>query len=431
LGNIYFNLEGNTIDPSRIEYLSGSPILNPGEIAKVHLTDVATSFYPIRTYNKVGVATPNEAKDEVLFTSTMENYSISVLSENRILSPEVLAAIDSNYRNHIPVTLNQSYAYTYGNGSTIIKINVNNTGDVIFGIDSIYLTESLIEVNFEDFYTESGSLILDPDEEDFIIVDATDYAEFEVNDEILVCVTGSFGTTVTSDIFYIHTIKDDSDVQIIENIDVNSTSFIYANETGKLLIKNTGDELVTIDEIYVNSTLVNNVTYLYGDPSLNLQECAILSFDIPGLQINQSNDIIVNVKTTSTAETSEILEAFVDPAYYDLRIDEAGTSAFDIANMTLLFTNYGQQNVTLESIYVNNTYIPLPNIYANFRSTWVSLTSSNIEAFNIGVGDSMELTIRIDDLESILGFAIDVSDELVTIIRVEEGAEINHIEIVI
>lgn len=43
----------------------------------------------------------------------------------------------------------------------------------------------------------------------------------------------------------------------------------------------------------------------------------------------------------------------------------------------------------------------------------------------------MELTIRIDDLESILGFSINVDDELVILIRVEEGAEINHIEIVI
>jgi hypothetical protein len=433
LERFYFNddITENRINPNNIEYLSGSLILNPGDKSIVQISDGTTSFYPIRTYNKVGVATPNEAKDEVLFTSTIENYGISALGEERILSPEVFAAIESNYRNHIPVNLTETHAYTYANGSTILKINVKNTRDIIFGIDSIYLTESLTEVDFEDFYTESGSLILDPDEEDFIIVDATDYTDLVVNDEILVCVTGSFGTTVTSDIFYIHTIKDDLDLQIIENIGVNSTSFIYANETGKLLIKNTGDELVTIDEIYVNSTLVSNVTYLFGNPSLDLQECAILSFDIPLLMINQSNDMIVNVTTTTTAETSEILEAYVDSAYYDIRIDDVGTSAFDIANMTLLFTNHGLQNVTLESVYVNDTYISLPNIYANFESTWVPLTSNNIEAFNVGVGDSIELTIRIDDLESILGFAIDVNDELAIVIRVEEGAEINHIETVI
>ncbi|MFX1456689.1 MAG: hypothetical protein ACFFDB_15055, partial [Promethearchaeota archaeon] len=421
----------NRISSDKIEYLSGSAILNPGEKATIKISNVAHSFYPIRTYNIVGLATPNDVRDELLFTSTFENYSITVLSEERILSPEVLAALESNYRKHIPFNLNTTHAYTYENGSTIIKINVKNTGDIIFGIDSIYLTESLMEVDFDDFYTQSGSFILDQDEEDFIIVDATSYADFNVNDEILVCVTGSFGTTVTSDVFYIHTIKDGDDIQIVDSIDGTQTSFIYANETGKLLIKNTGDELITIDEIYVNSTLVSNISYIYGTPSLDLQECAIISFDIPELKINKSNDVIVNVTTTTTAQSVKTLEAYVDPAFYDLRIDDLGTSAFDIANLTVLFTNFGQQNVTLESVYINETYIPLQNIYVNFESTWIPLTSTNIEAFEIGIGNSMELTIRIDDLESILGFSINVDDELVILIRVEEGAEINHIEIVI
>ncbi|MEE9572295.1 MAG: hypothetical protein V3W20_04560, partial [Candidatus Neomarinimicrobiota bacterium] len=319
----------NRILPTQIEYLSGSIILNPGDITRVHISDVTTNFYPIRTYNKIGVATPNEAKDEILFTSTEENYSMSVLSKERIISPEVLAAIDSNYRKHIPVNFSMTHAYTYENGSTSIKINVKNTGDIIFGIDSIYLTESLLEVDFSDFYTESGSLILDPNEEDFIIVDATGYTDFDVNDEILVSVTGSFGTTVTSDVFYIHTLNNSADIQIIESIEGTTTSFIYANETGKLLIKNTGDEIITIDEIHINDTLASNLTYLYGNPSLDLQECAIVSFDISGLKINQSNDMIVNVTTTSTAETIKILEAYVDSVYYDLRIDDVGTVVYD------------------------------------------------------------------------------------------------------
>jgi dolichyl-diphosphooligosaccharide--protein glycosyltransferase len=430
LDRFYLNddIVANEINPSQIEYLSGSTILNPGDISSIHISDVTTSFYPIKTYNKIGVATPNEAKDELLFTSTNENYSISVLSEDRILSPEVLATIGSDYRKHLPVNLNKTHAYTYENGSTIIKINVKNTGDIPFGIDSIFLTESLTPVDFDDYNT----FILNENEENFIIVDATDYVDSEFNDEILVCVSGSFtGTRVTSDIFYVHTIKDDEDIQIIENVETNTTSFIYANETGKLLIKNTGNKQITIDQIYANSTLVSNISYVYGSPSLDLQECAIVTFDVPLLQINQSNEVIINVTTTTTANTSKILEAYVDPVYYDLRIDDLGTSAYPSANMTLLFTNYGQQNVTLDSVYINNTYIPLENLYANYKSTWVPLTSTNIEAFEIGVGNSMELTMRINpELTTLLGVGIATDDELVILIRVEEGAEISHIEIV-
>ena len=51
----------NEILPSQIEYLSGSVILNPGEKTNIHISNVATNFYPIRTFNIIGVATPNEA----------------------------------------------------------------------------------------------------------------------------------------------------------------------------------------------------------------------------------------------------------------------------------------------------------------------------------------------------------------------------------
>jgi len=420
----------NELNPDNIHYLDGSPILEPGDIVTVQITDVEANFFPIRNYNKIGVATPSGISSEALFTSSKENYSISILGQERILSPEVLAALSSTYKNHIPINFNKTHALTFENGSTIIRINVKNTGDIIFGIDSVYLTESLTEVDFEDFYTESGSYNLDTNEEDFIVVNATNYIDSVVNEEILICVTGSFGTTVTSDIGYIHSIKDQPDIQIIENIEGVTTSFIYANETGKLLIKNTGDQQITLDEVYLNSTLATNITYLYGNPSLGVQECAIIKFDIPGLVINKSDDVIINVTTTSTAKTSEIFDAYVDSLYYNIEIDDPGTSVFNSGNMTISFTNLGQQNVTLASIYVNNTFISLPNLYTFFNNSWVPLTSSYMEAFNIGIGDSMDITIRVNDLEIIMGTTINVDDEVVILVRTEEGAEIIHSEIV-
>lgn len=421
----------NKIDPTKIKFLSGSSILRPGEKVAVQITDVATNFYPIRTYDKIGVATPNDVRDEVLFTSTKENYSLSILSRERIISPEALAALNSYDRYYIPLDFNLSHGFTYDNESTILKFKVKNTGNIIFGIDSIYLTESLIEVDYEDFYTKSGSLLMDKNDEDVIIIDATDYGNFEVNDEILVCITGSFGTTVTSDIGYIHTIRDDSDIQIIDKIDSVMTSFIYANETGKLVIKNTGDKVVTIDEIYVNSTIVDNVKYLYGNPSLNIQECAIVSFDIPNLMINKSDEVVINVTTTSTAKAGKILHAYVDPGYYNLTLDDVNTIVDNSRNMTLVFTNNGMANVTLDSVYVNDTYVALNNLFVYFNNSWVRLTGSNLAAFNVGIGDSMEITIQVSDLETITGLSIDVDDVVAILIRTEEGAEIYHEETVV
>jgi len=309
----------NRFDNEFIEYLSGSPILIPGERVKIYLQDSAASFFPIRTYNKIGVVTSNEISDEILFTASKQNYSLTIYDEDRILSPEIAAAsIDSNYRKHIPIDFNKTHAYTYDNGSTIIKIYVKNTGDVIYALDSIYLTESLKSVNPEHFTTVGGKVNLDVNQEEIIVVDATDYVDGEVNEEILICVTTSFGETVASDIGYIHTIKNEPDIQIIENVEGTSISYIYANETGFLVIKNTGNVPVTLDSIYINETVIlnysnsNEIEFIYGNATLDVQECAVVSFDIPVLSINESNEVIVRITTYSTAQTTEIFYAKIN-----------------------------------------------------------------------------------------------------------------------
>ena len=143
--------------------------------------------------------------------------------------------------------------------------------------------------------------------------------------------------------------------------------------------------------------------------------------------INKSNEMIVNITTTiPSVYTNTTLNAYVDPVYYNIVIDDDATSIESSFNMTLLFTNTGEFNVTIESVYVNDTYIPLSQLYAYFNDTWVPLTSSNIEAFEIGIGDTMELTISVNDLELITGLTINVDDEIVITIRTKEGAEIIH-----
>ncbi|MFX1601374.1 MAG: STT3 domain-containing protein, partial [Promethearchaeota archaeon] len=321
----------NRFDPENIDYLSGTAVLEPKDKAYILIQDAATSFFPIRNYNKIGVATPNNIFDEILLTSNVENYSLSILSEDRILSPEVLATFNDHFRKHIPIDFSKSYGYTYDNGSTFLRINIRNTGEIIFVLDSVYLNgvDPANEVEFEDFYTQSGNLSIRSNEEEVIIVDATNYVSGDVNEEILVCVTGSFGTTVASDIGYIHTVADKQDISIIKNVQGLTTSVIYANETGKLLIKNTGNELINIDNIYINNTIVSNINYTYGDSSLDIQECAIITFDFPSLKINESTEVEIKVTTTGTAQVIETFYAYVDSTYYNIIIDDGGTSAVD------------------------------------------------------------------------------------------------------
>ncbi len=415
----------NRIDQEKITYSSGSSVLEPMDKASILIQDADISFFPIKEYNKIGVATPNNIYDEILFTSNVENYSLSILGEDRIASPEELAIFDTNFRKHIPIDFNNSFAHSYDNGTIILNIRIKNTGDIIFGLDQVYLTESLIEADF-DIKPKNETLNPKSNEERLIIIeiDTEDPADAkygltgDINEEILVCITGGFAEleTVASDIGYIHTIKNEPDIKIIKEVQGVASSIIHANETGELLIKNTGNELVTLDNIYVNNTLVTNTEYTYGDSSLEMQECAIVTFDIPGLKINKSDECFINVTTTSLVEANETLNAFVDSGYYNIEIDDVGTSAIDSGIVTILINNNGLLNVTLDSVYINNTYFSIN-----------AFTSDN--GYEIGAGDSLELTIDMATIESKFGI-INVDDILEILVRTLEGAEDIHEEIV-
>ncbi len=405
----------NRFNQSIIEYLSGSQILGPGEKANVILQDSSSVGFSLNgTYKKIGVATPTNNYDEILFTSSVENFSLSILSDERVVSPEILALFDNSFRTHIPIDLNKTHAFTYNNGTTLIKIKVKNTGEQIFGLESIYLTESLIKVLPADY--SIGTLNLEKDEEDVIIIDATNYISGDVNEEILILVTGDFGTTVTSNIGYIHTINDEPEIQILENVDGINSSSIFTNETGRLLIKNTGNESITLKNVYIDDTLVSNIEYNYGNSFLDIQDCAIISFDIPNLKINKSNNVIVNVTTTSSVNAIKTFEASLDSAYYNIIINGQRSSAVDSGNLTIYITNEGLRNVTIDSVYINNNFI--------------SLDSFSEQLFEIGVENSLQLTIDMVLIEAKIG-TINIEDSLEIIVRTEEGAEIIHVEIVI
>ena len=79
--------------------------------------------------------------------------------------------------------------------------------------------------------------------------------------------------------------------------------------------------------------------------------------------------------------------------------------------------NNGIFNVTIDSININGTYIPLVNFTESI--------------YEIGAGDSIQFTISMADLESIMGgITIVINDILIIIVRTKEGAEDTHEETV-
>ncbi len=415
LKDFYIDEENNTLDD--FTYLSGSSILNVGQSASVKIANVTSSFQVFTQYHKIGVITPNNIKDELLFCANYEEFKVSLLGENRIPSPEALIVTQTDFRKHIPINLEQTYAYTYDNGTTIANILVKNTGDVMLGLNSVNFVIS-------GFLYPAEIPALDPlyagDETTISVVIPDIVDDLEINDELGILVTASYDMdTKAADIGFIHTIIDRPDVQIIDIVEGQDASVIYANETGKILIKNTGDESLTLDKLYLNTTteldFASDMTFEYGDISLDIQECALVSFNITGLKLNSSNILNVEITTNTSAQFDLDLTVKVDSQFYNIKIDDAGTIASNTGNVVISVENHGFFNVTLDSVYVNNTF--------------VSLGEFSITNYIIGTDDPIQLTIAMTNLESIIG-AVDVGETLVFLVRTKEGAEDIHEETV-
>jgi hypothetical protein len=415
LKDFYFDSENNTLN--EFEYISGSSILEAGQKAYVKIINSIAPFYPIRTEHKIGVITPNNIKDELLFTSNYDDFQISILEESRIASPEALITTQTDFRKHIPINLEKTNAYTYANGTTLVNIHVKNTGDIILGLDSIYLTKSSTWTSVLDFDPFN---LLPGHEKSVSVVVPDELGDIQVNDELGIIVTTNFdGSTRASDIGFVHTIVDEPDIQIIGSVEGQIASYIAANETGKILIKNTGDETLTLDKMYLNATtelsFASDMNFEFGDISLDIQECALVSFNITGLQLNSSNILNVEVTTNTTAQFDMDFTTIVNSQFYDINIDDTGTFASDSFNVVITIENNGIFNVTVDSVYVNNTLISL----GNFVET----------NFEIGAGSSIQLTISMADLESIIG-TVGIGEILNILVRTKEGAEDIHEETV-
>jgi hypothetical protein len=257
-------------------------------------------------------------------------------------------------------------------------------------------------------------------EKSISVVVPDELGDIQVNDELGIIVTTNFdGSTRASDIGFVHTIVDEPDIQIIGSVEGQIASYIAANETGKILIKNTGDETLTLDKMYLNATtelsFASDMNFEFGDISLDIQECALVSFNITGLQLNSSNILNVEVTTNTTAQFDMDFTTIVNSQFYDINIDDTGTFASDSFNVVITIENNGIFNVTVDSVYVNNTLISL----GNFVET----------NFEIGAGSSIQLTISMADLESIIG-TVGIGEILNILVRTKEGAEDIHEETV-
>ena len=183
INEYYFDTEDNIVNPIQTEYLSGSSVLNPGTKCLVRISDAPADFYIPDSIkgHLIGVKTSSGETDEMLFSVNTEVYELSILNQDRKLSPEAIAAGIGTYRTHIPQDFDDSGTYAYYNGS--MRIRIKNTGNGVLGLDSVYIGEA-DSVKYGNIYnltasnlisrykwdTLDGSTTLLPGEENTIIV---------------------------------------------------------------------------------------------------------------------------------------------------------------------------------------------------------------------------------------------------------------------
>ncbi|MFX1274925.1 MAG: STT3 domain-containing protein [Promethearchaeota archaeon] len=445
IDDIYVNTEDNPIDGFPTTYINGSSILEPGEKAFLKISNVDSDmadFYPLKEkHNLIGVITPNGFKDEVLFSSSYEGYNLTVYDNSRIISPEVSISTDSRYRYHVPVNLSETHAYSYDNNTTQVYVKVKNTGDFPVTISSVYFSTSdtWTQVNPGDFNFLSGTTVLGKGDEDILNISLDElnpaYYDIRVNDELGIKITaeGSVSNDTCSNVFYVHTLNESSDIQIIETInsidtevDGRTVSYVMANETGTLLIKNTGDQPISLDYLNV-ATVSNNVNldfqnttevlFISGNDTLGIQECAFVSLNLTALEINITDDIYVDIYTSEPSANiynynfKAVDNPPVGPTYYNISIDETNTQRVS-GNVEIAVDNLGLLNITINSVFINDTYIPL-----------INFTNTN---FEIGAGLSFTLIIEEAILSNFIGGSGDYIDILV---RTKEGAEDESINV--
>ncbi len=437
LDQFYVNTKSNTFNSNLTQYQDSSSVIKPGETTTVKLFDAPAEFFSAAGLigNKIGVITSTGLFDETLFPINSENQKLSILNEVRTLSPEAIA-IDSNetYRTHIPIDLSSVDTYAYHNGT--IKIEVKNTGDSVVGISSVYVAKAdsvkngdiftltgddAIHPNYWD--TEDSNMYLFPGAQNTIIIDVSSLGiDIDVNDDLAIAVKANGfepGNPIASDIGVVQALNDTLDFKILEKVNQITSSYILANETGVILFKNTGDIPLSLENVIINETITLsiandvNVNFVFGDIDLDVQECALISFDFNnlGLQVNKSNDVIIKANTTSGIEKIVVFTAREnspnDPNYYDIEINETNTIVVD-SDLQIRIDNLGKTLVTLDSVYINDTYVSLSNFPVNF---------------DIGIKGSLDLTISLTDLGIILGFSVLDNDKLKILVITKEGAE--------
>ncbi|MHA1745752.1 MAG: STT3 domain-containing protein [Promethearchaeota archaeon] len=264
-------------------------------------------------------------------------------------------------------------SYLLENGT--LQLRVENSGESLLALQNIYADE----ISYENFDVIADHNF-EPGYEKFI--DPGDYrtirvtvADVELNTPMKIIMTAMHDTTVASDSAYFVPRNQTQMISIIDTDDSLTTAF--ANETLRLIIKNVGSEVVTLDSVTINDTETVELTsdmVVDGALTLNPNEIAHLQVPFEQIKLNLTNSVDLTVNTTENVHAqSSILTARLPTldTIFDL---EPSTNPFDhweypacsiikdLNKIHLMLSLEHNQTITLDGIYMKTDgdyqYIP-------------------------------------------------------------------------
>lgn len=347
-------------------------LIKPGQTISFNGTSVGG--FPGVVFD-VNVNTTEGAFDSVSMPVNKEKYKLSIISQEReMISEERVKPY--NYQDLTRKILfpNASSSILYDNGTLLLT--VQNTGSLVMGLEGIMVNEELID--WSKWSTIGGDKILYPGESVKI---KTNLGTLEKNRqyEVIVNATGQEGESVASDSCVLIPVTDGKAIKIIDDTLV-TTSEVVSNETTFVTIKNVGLESVTVNTISLNGTDYDLTTFnaipLYGSFVLNTYDVVKFAINVTGIKINQSD--IVDVRVTASGVYDE--QSFQASLPYGEGIVMVPSNTYgdvDLNKLHIDVRTAGFNNMTIDTIQVNGTYITPAQMTFELGENVISLLTSN------------------------------------------------------
>ena len=404
------------VDGSAVDFQpkSGSQLVLPEK--SVVMACNATLLERILKPLTITVNTIEGASDTITLANNTLNRKISILPENYTTLAEGIAKIDQpTNRGYIPVIPSQTVAWD----NKSVEIVVKNTGTEQLALQGVFLCNGtfddpdyLSKCKSVEFATNYGGYLLSPGETKKINCSLSEVGELVPNSDVSIFVTaittGSYGKIIATDAGVIKVIDTDPQIQLLGDRNAPDADdygvVANANETVSYIVKNVGDDLVTLESVSLNGTgfsMTEGTFYKYNADgtryvapsySLDVQEVGTFVVDVGNIGTNSirlNETTVCNLGATNGlfAISNITVTAKVSPEVsLSISTDSSLTNCTISTDPDFVFvtvTNDGANSVTLNALLVNGTSFDI--LPANMTSGTLLIATGASATFKINI----------------------------------------------